>query len=141
MGGNTIEKLVVQHKWVCFWKNILTGSANGEPNRIQNKSRYFIKTMGWENVTNSFSAGELGLGFQCDEIYLRCCCHILLLTLSEFKRINYLLFPPKIIRKPMVFWWFQREQKLIDFKGSRSMEWFLYDNGLRHERVNIRSKT
>ena len=95
VGGNTIEKLVVRYKWVCFWKNILTGSANGEPNRIQNKSRYFIKTMGWENVTNSFSTGELGLGFRCDEIYLRSCCHILLLTLSEFKRINYLLFSLK----------------------------------------------
>ena len=44
--------------------------------------------MGWENVTNSFSAGELGLGFQWDDIYLRSCCQISLLLLSEFKRIN-----------------------------------------------------
>ena len=30
-----------------------------------------------------------------------------LLILSEFKRINF--YPPEIIRKPYIFWWFQGE--------------------------------
>ena len=39
---------------------------------------------------------------------------ISLLIKTEFKRMNSLIFPTEIITKPMVFWWFQGEQKLIN---------------------------
>ena len=46
--------------------------------------------------------------------------HISLLIIREFKQINKLL---KIIRKPMDFWWFQEERKIVNSLNIKSEIW------------------
>ena len=67
-----------------------------------NRNTFFLNVK-WDS-TLSFSV----LHFH---VFLRDCCQILLLILSELKRGNWLLFA---LMYPQIFWSFQRKKELIN---------------------------